>query len=189
MHGTTPYMHSAVTMSALEAGKHVFSSGAHVHGSGRGRGNARCFQAISRVGDDVLSAAFRTTRRFNGQKNPRRKLHRPAASRAAAKFPRKLPHSDSPAHWRQKIEISGLNTLTLGIYIEVLQRWLGDITGVFAREKIIQPLREAYNVIVPDLLTVLCSFESGAEGVLEFSGVHRAEPEVIGWKFTAAPGP
>src|SRR3989442_5334551 len=79
---------------------------------------------------------------------------------------------EAPAHWRQKIEISGLNTLTLGIYIEVLQRWLGDITGVFARGKIIQPLREAYNVIVPDLLTVLCSFESGAEGVLEFSGIN-----------------
>jgi predicted dehydrogenase len=79
---------------------------------------------------------------------------------------------ESPAHWRQKIEISGLNTLTLGIYIEVLQRWLGDITGVFARGKIIQPLREVYNVIVPDLLTVLCSFESGAEGVLEFSGIN-----------------
>jgi len=79
---------------------------------------------------------------------------------------------DAPAHWRQKIEISGLNTLTLGIYIEVLQRWLGDITGVFARGKIIQPVREAYNVIVPDLLTVLCSFENSAEGVLEFSGVN-----------------
>src|SRR5205823_3903329 len=79
---------------------------------------------------------------------------------------------DAPAHWRQKIEISGLNTLTLGIYIEVLERWLGDITGVFARGKVIQPLREVYNVIVPDLLTVLCNFESGAEGVLEFSGIN-----------------
>jgi predicted dehydrogenase len=81
-------------------------------------------------------------------------------------------HPDAPAHWRQKIEISGLNTLTLGIYVEVLQRWLGDITGVFARGKIIQSVREAYNVIVPDLLTVLCSFDSGAEGVLEFSGIN-----------------
>jgi predicted dehydrogenase len=65
-----------------------------------------------------------------------------------------------------------LNTLTLGIYVEVLQRWLGDITGVFARGKILQPAREGYNVIIPDLLTVLCSFENGAEGVLEFSGVN-----------------
>src|SRR4029078_3369687 len=79
---------------------------------------------------------------------------------------------DAPPHWRQKIEIRGLNTLTLGIYIELLQRWLCNITGVFARGKIPQPLREGYNVIVPDLLTMLCSFESGAEGVLEFSGIN-----------------
>jgi predicted dehydrogenase len=79
---------------------------------------------------------------------------------------------ETPAHWRQKIEISGLNTLTLGIYVEVLQRWLGDITGVFARGKIIHPIREGYDVVVPDMLTVLCSFENGAEGVLEFSGVN-----------------
>jgi predicted dehydrogenase len=79
---------------------------------------------------------------------------------------------DAPPHWRQRIEISGLNVLTLGIYVEVLNRWLGDITGVFARGKVLQPLRQGYEVIIPDLLTVLCSFENGAEGVLEFSGVN-----------------
>ena len=80
-------------------------------------------------------------------------------------------NADAPAHWRQRIEISGLNVLALGIYVEVLQRWFGDITGVFARGKIIYPLRQGYEVIVPDLLTILCSFANGAEGVLEFSGI------------------
>jgi predicted dehydrogenase len=79
---------------------------------------------------------------------------------------------DSPAHWRQKIEISGLNVLTLGIYVEVIQRWLGNITGVFARGKVLQPNRQGYDVIIPDVLNVLCRFENGAEGVLEFSGVN-----------------
>jgi predicted dehydrogenase len=83
---------------------------------------------------------------------------------------------EAPAHWRQKIEISGLNVLTLGIYVEVLQRWLGDITGVFARGKILHRLRRGYEVIVPDLLNVLCTFENGAEGVLEFSGVNACAP-------------
>src|SRR5207249_5198680 len=41
-----------------------------------------------------------------------------------------------------------------------------------AREKIIYPVREGYEVIIPDLITVLCSFENGAEGVLEFSGIN-----------------
>ena len=82
---------------------------------------------------------------------------------------------EAPAHWRQKIEISGLNVLTLGIYVEVLQRWLGDITGVFARGKVLRPERRGYEVIVPDLLNVLCAFENGAEGVLEFSGSNVSE--------------
>ena len=83
---------------------------------------------------------------------------------------------DAPAHWRQRIEISGLNILTLGIYIEVLQRWLGDITGLFARGKIIHPIRQGYEVIIPDLLTVLCAFDNGAEGVLDFSGIDALAP-------------
>ena len=83
---------------------------------------------------------------------------------------------DAPAHWRQRIEISGLNVLTLGIYVEVLQRWLGDITGVFARGKIVHSVRQGYEVIIPDLLTILCQFENGAEGVLEFSGIDALAP-------------
>jgi len=83
---------------------------------------------------------------------------------------------EAPAHWRQKIEISGLNVLTLGIYVEVLQRWLGNINGVFARGKILQTERRGYRVIIPDMLNVFCTFESGAEGVLEFSGVHAGAP-------------
>ena len=50
---------------------------------------------------------------------------------------------EAPAHWRQKIEISGLNVLTLGIYVEVLHRWLGQISGVFARGKVLHQLRRA----------------------------------------------
>jgi predicted dehydrogenase len=84
--------------------------------------------------------------------------------------------ADAPPHWRQRIEISGLNVLTLGIYVEVLQRWLGDIAGVFARGKVVHPLRQGYEVIIPDLLTVLCAFDNGAEGVLEFSGVDAMAP-------------
>jgi len=79
---------------------------------------------------------------------------------------------NAPAHWRQRIEISGLNVMTLGIYVEVLQRWFGDIDGLFARGKILYPDRGGYSVIIPDALSVLCHFANGAEGVLEFSGIH-----------------
>jgi predicted dehydrogenase len=170
--GTPPYMHSAVTVSALEAGKHVFCQ-------------ARMSMDLAEA-EEMLA----TTKRFPELVTM---LCPPPYGMRADLFVKKMlaenaigtPHAvrlqsftgvylnpEAPAHWRQKIEISGLNVLTLGIYVEVLQRWLGNIVGVFARGKILNAERRGYQVIVPDMLNVLCVFENGAEGVLEFSGVH-----------------
>ena len=82
----------------------------------------------------------------------------------------------APPHWRQRVEINGVNVLTLGIYIEVLQRWLGPIKAVTARTKVVHPFRGHYEVKVPDMVHVLAEFANGAEGVLEFSGVSAFAP-------------
>jgi predicted dehydrogenase len=174
--GTPPYMHSAVTISALEAGKHVFCQ-------------ARMSMDLAEA-EEMLA----TSKRFPELVTM---LCPPPFGMRADLLVKKLlaenyigaPHDvrlqsftgaylnpEAPAHWRQKIEISGLNVLTLGIYVEVLQRWLGNITGVFARGKILRAERRGYQVIVPDMLNVICAFENGAEGVLEFSGVHAGPP-------------
>src|SRR5438309_5647875 len=170
--GTPPYMHSAVTISALEAGKHVFCQ-------------ARMSMDLAEA-EEMLAASKRYPELVTMLCPPpfglkadlmvkkilaENYIGRPHHVRLQS-FTANYLDSKAPAHWRQKIEISGLNILMLGIYVEVLQRWLGDITGVFARGKIIRPLREGYGVIVPDLLTVLCSFENGVEGLLEFSGIN-----------------
>src|ERR1700720_552405 len=174
--GTPPYMHSAVTVSALEAGKHVFCQ-------------ARMSMDLAEA-EEMLAASKRFPELVTMLCPP------PYGMRAGLLMQKLLaenyigrPHHvrlqsfngayldpSAPAHWRQKIEISGLNVLTLGIYVEVLQRWLGEITGVFARGKILRKERRGYEVIVPDMLNVLCTFENGAEGVLEFSGVKAGAP-------------
>src|SRR6201982_1681642 len=170
--GTPPVMHSAVTVSALEAGKHVFCQAR----MSMDLVEAEEMLAASKRYPELVTMLCPPPFGLRGDLMVKKILAenyigRPHHVRLQS-FTTKYLDPDAPPHWRQKIEISGLNTLTLGIYIEVLQRWLGNITGVFARGKIIQPVREAYNVIVPDLLTVLCRFESGAEGVLEFSGIN-----------------
>jgi predicted dehydrogenase len=174
--GTPPVMHSAVTVSALEAGKHVFCQ-------------ARMSMDLAEA-EEMLAASKRYPELVTMLCPP------PMGMRADLLVKKLLaedyigrPHHvrlqsftsnyldpSTPPHWRQRIEISGLQVLTLGIYIEVLQRWLGDINGVFARGKIIQPMRHGYEVIIPDLLTVLCAFDNGAEGVLEFSGIDALAP-------------
>ena len=174
--GTPPVMHSAVTVSALEAGKHVFCQ-------------ARMSMDLVEA-EEMLAASKRYPELVT-------MLCPPPMGMRADLLVKKLLAEDyigrphhvrlqsftsnyldpaAPPHWRQKIEISGLQVLTLGIYVEVLQRWLGDINGAFARGKIIHPIRQAYEVIIPDLLTVLCAFDNGAEGVLEFSGIDALAP-------------
>jgi predicted dehydrogenase len=42
---------------------------------------------------------------------------------------------------------------------------------VFARQKTINPVRHGYEIRIPDMVIVLCKFENGMAGVMEFSGV------------------
>ncbi len=170
--GTPPYLHSAVTVSALESGKHVFCQ-------------ARMSMDLAEA-EEMLTASRRNPELVTMLCPPPYGLRGDLLMKKllAEEYIGKLHHLrlrsfhgnyldfDAPAHWRQRIELSGLNVMTLGIYVEVLQRWFGPITGVFARGKILQSVRQGYEVIVPDLLTVLCTFAGGAEGVLEFSGVN-----------------
>jgi predicted dehydrogenase len=170
--GTPPYMHSAVTISALEAGKHVFCQAR----MSMDRAEAEEMLATSKRFPEQVTMLCPPPFGLRGDLLVKKLLAEnylghPHHIRLQS-FTGAYLNADAPAHWRQRIEISGLNVLALGIYVEVLQRWFGDITGVFARGKIVHAIRQGYEVIVPDLMTVLCRFANGAEGVLEFSGIN-----------------
>src|SRR5213080_3867280 len=174
--GTPPYMHSAVTVSALEAGKHVFCQARMANDLAE----AREMLTTSKKFPELVTMLCPPPFGLRGDLLVKKLLAenylgRPHHVRLQC-FTGAYLNADAPPHWRQRIEISGLNVLAMGIYVEVLQRWLGDISGVFARGKIVHPVRQGYEVIIPDLLTVLCQFENGAEGVLEFSGIDALAP-------------
>src|SRR5437667_8411982 len=138
-------MHSAVTVSALEAGKHVFCQ-------------ARMSMDLAEA-EEMLAASKRYPELVTMLCPP------PFGMRADLLVKKILAENyigrthhvrlqsftgnyldpDTPAHWRQKIEISGLNTLTLGIYVEFLQRLLGDINGVVASGNIIHSVSKCYD--------------------------------------------
>src|SRR5256884_7354967 len=157
--GTPPYMHSAVTVSALEAGKHVFCQAR----MSNDRAEAEEMLAASKRFPELVTMLCPPPFGLRGDLLVKKLLAensigKPHAIRLQS-FTGVYLNPEAPAHWRQKIEISGLNVLTLGIYVEVLQRWLGNITGVFARGKILKVERRGYPVIVPDMLNVICAFE------------------------------
>src|SRR5436305_11025283 len=170
--GTPPYMHSAITVSALEAGKHVFCQAR----MSNDLAEAKEMLAASKKFPELVTMLCPPPFGLRGDLLVKKLLAenylgRPHHIRLQC-FTGAYLNADAAAHWRQRIEISGLNVLALGIYVEVLQRWFGDITGVYARGKILHAIRQGYEVIIPDLVTILCRFVNGAEGVLEFSGIN-----------------
>lgn len=174
--GTQPYMHAPICISALEAGRHVFCQARMAMNAAEAEEMLQaaqkrphlvtmlCPPPMGMRGDLVMHQLLRE--RFIGE---------PTSIRLRS-LNSSFIDASAPAHWRQKIELSGCNVLTLGIYVEVLQRWLGRISAVTARSKTVHPLRGLYEVRIPDLVNVLAEFESGAEGVLEFSGVSPFAP-------------
>src|SRR5881394_3316542 len=162
--GTPPYMHSAITVSALEAGKHVFCQAR----MSMDLAEAEEMLAASKRFPELVTMLCPPPFGMQGDLLVKKLLAENNIGRLhdvrLQSFTDVYLNPEAPAHWRQKIEISGLNVLTLGIYVEVLQRWLGNITGVFAHGKILQAERRGYQVIIPDMLNVICVFENGAEG-------------------------
>ncbi|ODA36804.1 Gfo/Idh/MocA family protein [Planctopirus hydrillae] len=85
-------------------------------------------------------------------------------------------------HWRQDIEKSGLNALTMGILHETAMRWIPPTKKVFAQTQIFEPTRpdphsdENLPVTTPELVHVLTELEGHARGVYQFSGMALHAP-------------
>jgi predicted dehydrogenase len=178
--GATPQLHADATRMALAHGKHVFCQ-------------ARMARDLSEAGPmweaslrypELVTALCPPPHGMAGDAVMRELL----ADRAVGDIHQVVLRSFNdgwldgakPAHWRQLVDVSGLQVLTMGIYVEVLHRWLGDITHVQADSGVMHAKRGAHEIDVPDYLHVLCQFRSGASGVLMFSGTaaHAQSDEV-----------
>lgn len=174
--GTPPVMHAPVSISALEAGRHVFCQ------ARMAMNEAEAVEMLesARKRPNLVTMLCPPPHGLAGDLFVRQLLEEKQIGRIVEVRLRSLSSAflepTAPAHWRQRVESSGLNVLTLGIYVEVLQRWLGSIRAVTARGTIVYPVRQHYEVHTPDIVHVLAEFDNGAEGVLEFSGVAAFPP-------------
>jgi predicted dehydrogenase len=175
--GTTPYLHSELSIYALRAGKHVFCQARMA----MNQPEAQLMWEASMSNPELVAALCPPPYGMKGDATMKRLL----AEGAIGKPHHLILHSmnggwldpNAPAHWRQRVEISGLQVLTFGIYVEVIQRWLGDIVCVQADGAVVVKERDGYEVDVPDLLHVLCTFRGGAKGSLIFSGMSSHPPQ------------
>lgn len=174
--GAHPNLHADATCFALDCGKHVFTQARMAATLSDAQ---RMWEASMRYPDLVTAICPAPQGMKHGLA-----LKRSLEDGDIGKPLHLVLHSFSPAyldptkpaHWRQLQEKSGIQILTLGIYIEVLQRWFGPIEEVSARARCATPLRDGTEVDIPDYLHVLAGFQCGLEASLQFSAVAHEAP-------------
>jgi len=182
MIGTWPYLHAEATVAALEAGKHVLTEARMA----RDKQEAERMLVASRAhGDCVtqivpapMSLDFDATVMDLLATGRLGRLREICVTHTGGQFAR----SDAPMSWRQDRELSGCNMLTLGIFYEIIRRWLGrDPTSIVATGSVATPERtwpdtgESVRVRIPESVTCLGTYEDGARLVGHFSGLESGQ--------------
>jgi predicted dehydrogenase len=191
--GTQPYLHSKLSIAALEAGKHVFCQARMAMDYADAR---RMYEAWKRT--DLTANICAPPHYMRGDRVVRRLLAEGFIGKPYNVVARSYHHGGSmdyhdprlPLHWRQIGSISGVNLLDVGMLVEVVHRWLGFCRNVVAQTAIMIPERPPAEVSQgtgqtkvdsPDTITTAAMMENGAlfsglwSGVAQFGN----EPNAI----------
>ena len=186
--GTWPYMHCAISLAALEHGKHVLCEARMAMDAAEGRrmleGARRAPQLVAQLvpAPHTLEVDSTLTRLLaEGYVGDVLAVELNAGQGT-------FVDREAPLHWRQDTALSGLNILNMGIWYEAMMRWLGPARRVMAMSKVSVPRRRdaagvSQEVKVPDHVDILVTFGSGAVGHLRFSSITALGPANEAWIF------
>jgi predicted dehydrogenase len=175
--GTWPYLHCPVTLAALAAGKHVLCEARMAMNAAEAHQMLAAARAHPELVTQVVPAPFSLRVDQTVQELIADGTLGDLLVVNVRGVGQTFLDRESPLHWRQDPRLSGLNVLTLGIWHEILMRWVGNATRVLARARIFVPervdpesgLRET--VQVPDHLDVIADLENGAQASYQISAV------------------
>ena len=186
--GTWPYMHSVMSIAALERGKHVLCEARMAMNAGEGR---RMLEA-SRKAPHLIAQLVPAPHTLEVDATIQTLLGEGFVGEVLAielqASGGRFVEPDAPLTWRQDIGLSGHNILNMGIWYEAMMRWLGPAQRVTAMSKVAVPRRKdgtgaPHDVRVPDHVDILAQLRGGAVGHLRFSSVTGLAPASEAWIF------
>lgn len=180
--GTWPYRHREYAVSALEAGKHVLTEARMAMDAAEAREMLAAALRHPALVAQVVPAPFdlqswRTVQRLarEGALGAVREVHATMLGGGSLDLA-------APLHWRERADYSGTNTMTFGILVEIVSRWLGPTRLVIADARTFVTSRvdaesgQRRAIDVPDSIGVLATLEDGARVTYRLSTVLHAAP-------------
>lgn len=188
--GTWPYLHCPVTLAALENDKHVLCEARMAMNAAEAHAMLEAARQYPHLITQVVPAPHTLAVDPTIQKLI---AHGYLGEMLAVELRGIQPtfvDRESPLHWRHNADLSGFNTLTMGIWYEAMMRWVGPATRVMAMTKVCVHQRKDKSgllrtVTVPDHVDIVANLACGAIAHLRFSAVTGLAPANEAWLFGA----
>ena len=186
--GTWPYVHCAITLAALDAGKHVLCEARMAMDAAEAR---RMLDGARRA-PHLITQLVPAPNTLEVDATLQRLVAEGYVGEVLAVEIRAIQgrfvDPDEPLHWRQDATVSGLNVMSMGIWYEALTRWLPPASRVMAVTKTAVPRRRDvggawHDVRIPDHVDILATLVGGAVANLRFSSVTALAPPSEVWIF------
>lgn len=183
--GTWPYLHCRATVAALMANKHVMCE-ARMAMNAR---EAHMMRMLARQKTHLTAQIVPSPMTLRVDNTIKRLIAEgylgdvlAAEVRAGGSFLDK----EAPLQWRQNIDHSGMNIMSMGIWYEALMRWVGEAKSIMAMGKTFVKMRPDSEGImqavrIPEHIDVIGDLVCGAQLHMQISAVTglAGAPEVL----------
>lgn len=166
--GTWPYLHADISIAALNAGKHVLTEARMAMNTEEAERMVEASLNNPELVAQIVPSPF--TLKWDATVKKILEVGELGELREIS-FSKSLGlnvDSEAPLNWRQNKALSGNNTLMLGIYYEVVQRWLGEEPdrllasgSVFTKQRRDSESDRMVDVEIPETIDVIAEYENG----------------------------
>ena len=175
--GTWPNTHRDYSIAALEAGKHVLCEARMC----RNAREAEAMLAASTAQPDLVAQIVPAPFDFRLGPTIQRLIREGELGEVIETRVRMINGGgldpSAPLHWRHSYDLSGKNTMMLGILNEMIQRWLGDTrrvvadSGIRVRSRTDAETEREVKIEIPDSIQIVSEMANGSRTLYDVSAV------------------